>query len=261
MSITLSVLNDAINFPGMVFTRNAVLFQKRPTLDHLLAAAAKASEVGKGMAWFLGDIGLEIQDHARRENAMQAERNLAIAEKLSSDPKGNREKIRDLRAEAQLLKEDSGESFRATYCPTLEIDPGYWRNCVMLARFFPPSSRVGLLRNPEGVSPHGDSMRPEHYRVAMLAAGGAKGSRQQAEQWLQRAQTNGWRPSELRKQVSLANATARPPAKAPETNPFAELDAADAWCIAHPEQIDQAHRASLRVRWSALIRFVGEITG
>lgn len=262
-SAHLSPLNEAINVPGVVFTRNAVLFEKRQPIERLIALAKQAAGVGRSMAWFLGDIGLEIQEHARRSNADQAEKNLKQAEQLASDPKGNREKIRDLRADAQRLKEDSGESFRASYSGKLDIDDGYWRNCVMHARFFPPSTR----NEPRPVTrsdapPQAGPLLITHYAVAMKAAGGAKGSLAKAQAWLEKAASHGWTPSELRKQVNLSLATAHPPSTPSEVNHFAALDAADAWAITNGErEIDPAHAPTLRTRWAALIAFLKKLEG
>ena len=95
----------------------------------------------------------------------------------------------------------------------------------------------------------------------MRGAGGAKGKLATAEQWIAQATKDALSAAELRKRVNLSLATSRPPPKAAEENPFSELDAADQWCIAHKgEQIGPDYLPALRVRWAALIEFVGKLT-
>lgn len=58
----LSIVNEAINVPGVAWKRNAVLFSEQQKVETLNKLASAALEVSGGAAWWLGDIGLALQE-------------------------------------------------------------------------------------------------------------------------------------------------------------------------------------------------------
>lgn len=249
---TLSVVNDAITIPGVAFKKNAVIFEKELPLDKLNALAANVAEMHGGTAWWLGDVGLAIQENNRRQNEVEAvkleaqcahlERELEHIEG-AGDRDDIKEKLKRLDGKIRELRADKGDAYRAGRAEILGIDPGYWANCVMICRYYPPSHRCEGLGIP-------------HHHLAMQAAGGAGSKVKDAQGWLKRAQENAWSASDMRKQINIERAAVSVN-HTPFANEWAPLDEADKWATSHRERAITPDAArALLTRWQSLIEFV-----
>lgn len=255
-SAALSVANSGIDVPGVAITRNACVFKKTLSLDQLNALAAHVTELQGGVAWWLGDVGLEIQARNREANEREAQDLDKKARRLERDLEHvegkEREELRDtlrmIEKRAAELRADKGDHYRAKHAEMLGIDAGYWANCVMVARFFAPSSR------DEGLS-------HMHHRVALYAAGGTEGKVADAVKWLRRAAKGNWSAADMRREVnqSLATAQKEPP---PMEDPFAELVPADRWAItakARVPKMSDDEAIKLFTMTQALREFLAEL--
>lgn len=107
MSIAqLSVVNAAIDIPGVAFKRNGVIFAKPVKLEGLNKMMAAIVEMEGGTSWWYGDIGLAISDRAAEEK--------------------------------------KGENYAVERAEILGISSGHWWDCVSVARFYPNSDRSEL---------------------------------------------------------------------------------------------------------------------
>ncbi len=206
MKSQLSIVNEAVMMPGVAFFANGIIFEKELTVEQLNQLSAKVAEMYSGMAWWLGDIGLAIQ-------------------------------------------QKKGDDYRRGRAQIIGIDEGHWANCVMVARFFPPSSR--------------DEGRGwKHHLEAMRGAGGAaKGELKKAINWLAVAKEHNWKVTEMRREVGLSLATIRPPTTRAEANPFEPIDRLDAWLGGKPTlpEISPADARNQLVRWQAIVEFVHQL--
>ncbi len=257
-SESLSVVAAGLTQSGVEWRRNAVVFSKTFSLEQLSGMAARVAELGDGFAWWLGDIGLEIQARHREANELEARKLDKKAAQLERDLEHVEGKERDEVRDALRMTEKKAAELRdpkgsaSWYSPeaseAMGIDDGYWRNCVMLCRFFKPSHR-------------NDSLKPKHHITAMYAAGGAGGKVSDATKWLKRAESESWSASELRKQVNLSLADA-PKEPAPLDDPFAELVPADRWAIQFRQKVpalSDADAIKLFTMTQALREFLAEL--
>lgn len=234
----------SVPLPGGVWTRREFVVFDGATEAQLCQAVRQMSALNLSSRWALGDLGMAIQERKRAEFAKQAKA-LRESAKRSEDAEHRGRLLK----QAEGLEGSRMDTYTRELADVLEISDGYWRDCVQLARFYPPSERSDA---------HG--ITPAHHHAAMKAAGGAGGKLATAQQWIAQATKDALTAAELRKKVNLSLATSRPPAKPAERNEFEALDAADQWAIAHkgllltPEQGEV-----LRVRWSALADFMARL--
>lgn len=230
--------------PGGVATKTAFIPLPGSTVEQLCASVRQVTTMEGALAWWLGDLGIELQERKRKQ--LSAEAAALRKEAAALDIKEPEAKERRRRLLEQAEEKETSGVIRYTdeLGEALKVDVGYWKNCVMLARFYEPSSR-------------GDGLTPKHYRVALTAVGGVNGDVRKAQAWLQTAQKEHLTASELRKQVNVTLATARPPAGAPEVDAYAALHEANRWCMAHKdERLTAQQRLFLLERFPALVAFV-----
>lgn len=216
--------------PNTRFEPNALIFTKPQSLEQLNRLAVGVSKLEGATAWWLGDIGLAIQDLKRAEFRAKNER----------DP---------LMTAADW--NDAADSYAYHYMSvdseTIGVDEGYWSNCIMLSRFFRSSQRC------EDLSVH-------HHRVAMLGAGGAKGEPKLARKWLETATEHGWSASELRRHVNLSLATHTPASAEPEVNRWKFLDEADREAVKAKDLVVPREAAvSMLTRFKAIVEFIDRL--
>lgn len=219
-----------INLIGGVATKNAFHVFDTATNEQLITTLNKVREMEGATAWWMGDIGLAIQERKRADLAGRAIELRDKAANLDGSVPDQADHKNRLLEEAEGLENGAEVSYRDEICRSLEIDPGYLANCVRLARFYPPSSR-------------GEGLKPKHFRVVQDYI---KQDREEAKQWLDRARENNWKASDLRKEIAKSKATAHPPETPPEKNEFEEITKADRWAMRFKETADdltsgQAH--------------------
>lgn len=176
-------------------TPTALAINPRATDRELAELGKTLAQVEGARQWWLGDYGIELQRRKRAEL----------------------KKLKPTLTDEQL--DAAASHYTHERAEALAIDPGSWRNCVMVARFYAPSFRHD--------GPHASFA---HHYTAMLATG-AHGDTKAAVAWVIKAIEREWSVSDLRRAIAEANATARPPEAPAEANPFAPLDEADHWAI------------------------------
>jgi hypothetical protein len=202
-----------VQMTGGVATRNAFHVFDSATNEQIIAAIGKVREMEGATAWWLGDLGLAIQQRKLDELASKAKELRARAESLDgSDPEQAAVK-NNLLEQAEDMENGAEIKYRDSICEAFGIDRGYWANCVSLARFYPPS-----LRN--------EGLTVEHHIAAMR---GAKRDGEKIQEVLKRAKINGQSAAELRKQLAEESASHRPPTSPPFPLDFSELGRADTW--------------------------------
>ena len=220
---------------GVHFEAHCVSFTTAQTLESLNKLAAGVCQVEGATAWWLGDIGLEI--YREKFGEYCANNPLPAVSPEAVKPQ------RDQEAQA------SAEEYLRARSEIIGCKDGYWQNCQALARFYPASLRVA-------------SLTVDHHRAAMVGAGGQElhadcEARRKAQEWLFKADSEGWTASELRRQVNLALATHTPPAGPPEQIPFEPLDEADKWAMKNREvKLERDSAQKLLTRFQALIEFL-----
>lgn len=216
--------------PNTRFEPNAVIFTKPQSLEQLNKLAAGVSKLEGATAWWLGDIGLAIQDAKRAEfKAANKKDKLITADDWNAA------------ADAYAREYTTGRA------DSIGVDDGYWWNCVLLCRFFPSSQRC------EGLSVH-------HHRVALIGAGGAKGDPRQAKKWLETAREHGWSASELRRHVNLSLATHTPATAEPEINRWKFMDEADREAVKTKDlEVPREAAVSLLTRFKAIVEFIDRL--
>lgn len=222
----LSIANAAISATGAAFLRNGVKFDRTLSLDQLSALAAAVTEMHGGTAWWYGDIGLEIQARNREANELKAQAEDARVKTLERELEHvegkERDDVRialhDAEARAAELRGDQCYHYLGNLSEALGIDSGYWRNCIMVARFFQSSCRH-------------DDLSINHHYEAIRGAGGVEGKMIDAKAWLTRAAESEWSVAELRKEINLSKMTAPLTPHPPFENEFEPLDAADKWAM------------------------------
>lgn len=211
--------------PDAQIKPNAIIFAEEPTLESLNQLAASIKEVEGGTAWWLGDIGLRIQDIKRREWIAA---NPTLTDELEREAGAARHAQAYTRGRAEILA----------------IDAGYWKNCVSIARFYEPSCR-------------NDRLSVAHHVAAMKGAGGAAGEKESALIWLEKAECNEWSASELRHHVNLSIAVHRNAEKAPLQQYYKALIAADDWAIKHQnDEINPSVAAAWLIQLQALVAYI-----
>lgn len=233
--------------PGGVATRTAFVPFEGATTEQLCSALRQVTKMDGALAWWLGDIGIELQERKRRDLAAEARRLRSEAAAIDVAEPEARPRRQKLLKDAEELETNGVIRYTDDVAEAQGVDKGYWNNCVMLARFYEPSSR-------------GEGLKPKHYRVALTAVGGVKGDRKKAQEWLERARSEHWEPSDLRKQVNVTLATARPPTTPPEVDLYAALHVAERWALAHGnDKLTPDQRLFLIERFPALIGFVEKL--
>lgn len=203
----------------------------------------------KCMAWEIGDRAIALQECKKAVLHAEAAELRARAGNCTDDQEGNVAR-RDLLTKADRLeKDDALSGYTRQLCEANHIDEGYVRNCVMLARFYPVSLRH-------------DTLLVEHHVVAMQAArkklGGGTSSGGTTESkgvgiaagWLSKAEQEGMKASELRRQANASLATHTPPAGPPEADPYTELTAFDEWSISHRATLATLTQSQCEHLWS-----------
>jgi hypothetical protein len=209
----------------------------------------RAAKLQKSAAWVLGDLAIAAQERKRRKLAVEA---VQLRDRANScdDTSEGIKTARDLRERAEKIETLGVVEYTSDLCTRYDVDAGTLKNNVMLCRFYEPSSR-------------NDGLKVEHHKVALIGAGGAgageKGIKK-AQAWLHEAAEEKLTAGELRKRVAMSLATAPKVKCAPVKLAYAELLAADKWCIAHlQDEIDSEIAASLVVSLDALIQFVDKV--
>lgn len=216
--------------PGARFDPNAVVFTKPQSLEQLNQLAAGVSKLEGATAWWLGDIGLAIQESRRAEfKAKNKKPPLVTADDWNTQ------------VEAYAREYTTGRA------EIIGIDDGHWHNCVMMARFFAPSARA------EGLS-------FRHHYEALSGAGGTKGDPKRAQKWLLSAREHGWSASELRRHVNLSLATHTPASAEPEVNRWKFMDEADREAVkAKDMTVPRDAAVSLLTRFKAIVEFIDRL--
>lgn len=216
--------------PNTRFEPNALIFTKPQSLEQLNRLAVGVSKLEGATAWWLGDIGLAIQDAKR-------------AEFKSRNKKSSLVTAQDFEAAADAFASE----YTTGRADAIGVDDGYWRNCVVLSRFFPASQRC------DGLSVH-------HHRVSLIGAGGAKGEPKLARKWLETATEHGWSASELRRHVNLSLATHTPASAEPEVNRWKFLDEADREAVKAKDLVVPREAAvSMLTRFKAIVEFIDRL--
>lgn len=242
---TLSACDEVVaQLPGGAATRTSFVVFDGATDRQLHEALSQIRKMSGALAWWLGDVGLVLQERKRTQLAKEA---IELRTRAAEVPDDESRVKADLLEKAQRLEECGVIEYTAEFCKAHDLDEGYFRQCVMISRFYDPSVRTNGLKY-------------EHHVVAMRAAGGARGEVKKAQQWLQTAEKAHWKAAELRREVNTA-AAGQKPAEAPqEANAFDELDAADQWALAHGRNVIHPDAAVLMLtRWEALFTFVDRI--
>jgi hypothetical protein len=212
-------------FPGGVWTATQFIVNHDASPSDLCESVKRLNRLNLCSQWALGDLGIALQDFRRA--ALDIESNDLISQAEGTEDSEHRQR---LLAKAKKL-EHAHIDYMRDLAKSLGVDDGHWRDCIQLARFFPPGERH-------------DTLYPHHHRVAMRAArrqsegeGAAIAPRGQAKArgaahaWLAEAVQHGYTTPQLRRKVNTALATAPAPKHPPEADPYAELNAADEWAI------------------------------
>lgn len=235
--------------PGVVCTRMCLTVFDAATDQQLHRAFSQITKMEKSVAWWLGDLGIAIQERKRRLLAREAAELRQMANDCTKDSEGIKA-ARGLNERAGRLEVSGVVEYTAEVCAAHNVDAGYLRNCVSLSRFYQPSQRC-------------DGLTVHHHRVAFLEGGQTStgaGEINKAVGWLNISREENLSVSELRKRMRMSGRTAFPPTTAPQSNEYKELDAADSWCIHNPiGVIDSARAQTLCVRWLALREWVGKL--
>ncbi len=237
-------ITPTIPLPGGVWTKTQFTIFDSATDDQLMQAAAQLYRMNVSAQWALGDIGLAIQERFRQVVLSKTREMNERAAKLESPAERA-----TLIAQASELESKQLPSYTDGIAEKLNIEAGYWRHCVLLARFYPPNERH-------------ESLTPAHHLVAMKGAGGAtRGSATKARPLLILAEKKEWGASELRRHVNSYLATSQPPKKwQPEPNRFKVGDAFDQWCIGNPPgSLSSEEKQLLVTRWQAAIAFIDSL--
>ncbi len=216
--MTIEVDDAAVlELPGIVATRTSLTVSASANDQQLIRAFAKLATMESAVSWWFGDLGIAMQERKRRFLTIEAANMRGRAAECADDTDGIKAK-RQLLERADKIENSGVVQYTSELCALHNVSEGYLRNCVMRARFFAPSHRS-------------DALKPKHHEIAMLAAGGAKGSLETAEKWLADAEARDLTPSELRKEVLLASAEHSQPDHAPEPLSYEALIAADKWAV------------------------------
>ncbi len=211
-----------VQLVGGVATRNAFVVFDTATTEQLVAALGKVKEMEGATAWWMGDIGLALQERKRAELAGKAAELRKRATELDgSDPEQVRAK-ENLIEQAEELENGAEIKYREQLAEAFAINAGYLANCVSLARFYPPSFRNEGLT----VAHHIEAMR------------GAKRDSQKIQEILKEAKDKGQTASEMRKELAEKNAVHRAPVAAAEAPSFTELAKADDWAKGFRTKLD-----------------------
>lgn len=206
-----------LQLPGIVATKTGLVVFESATEPQLQKAFGQIAKMNVSLAWWLGDLGLALQERKQRQLAKEAAALRTRANECTTDDAGMDAK-RQLLERAEKIETRGVIEYTRDLCAAHDISEGHVKDCVMLARFYQPSERS------DGLSPH-------HHNVAMVAAGGAKGDRTKAKQWLSEAKEQALSASELRKMVNLSRALPAEQATPPEPQNYEELVSADAWAM------------------------------
>jgi hypothetical protein len=210
-----------VSLAGGVATRNAFVVFDTATNEQLVTAMVKVREMEGATAWWLGDIGLALQDRRQAELAVKAAECRNKAAELDGSVPEQAAVKNGLLEQAEELENGAETKYRNELCAALDIDAGYLANCVSLARFYPPSSR-------------NEGLRVKHHVVAMNAA---KKDAGKAQQWLNEARSEGLAASDLRRRLAEAKAPYKAPETPPERFEFSELSRADEWAKRFREKV------------------------
>lgn len=215
----------SVDFPGGVWTAKQFIVDPNATMAELCESVKRLNRLNLCSQWALGDLGIALQDFRRA--AIDIEMNEFITQAEATQDAEHRQR---LLAKAKKL-EHAHVDYMRDLSKTLGVDDGHWRDCVQLARFYPPGERY-------------DTLYPHHHRVAMRAArrqvvgeGEVSSPRMQAKAkgaahaMLTEAEQRGDTVPDMRKRANTALATAPLPKHAPEADPYAALNAADEWAI------------------------------
>lgn len=216
----------SVDMPGGVWTAKQFAVNPNATTVDLCESVKRLNRLNLCSQWALGDLGIALQDFKRA--AIDIESSDLIAQAQATEDAEHRQR---LLAKAKKL-EHAHVDYMRDLAKSLGVDDGHWRDCVQLARFYPPGERY-------------DALYPHHHRVAMRAArrqvegeGGTSPNPRAlaktggtARAWLAEAEQHGYTASELRRKVNTILATAPAPKHAPEPDPYAVLNAADEWAI------------------------------
>lgn len=240
-----------LELPGIVATKTSLTVFDSATNQQLMAAFGQIAKMEKSVAWWLGDLGIALQERKRRELAVEATELRRRANDCSTDEDGLKT-ARDLRDRAEKIENRGEVEYTGELCEVYNVDSGYLRNCVSLCRSFLVSQRC-------------DSLTVNHHRVILNGLGGPdalkkESTRTLATKWLDEASEKNWRAPELRKHVAQSRAIFHKPAIAAEVNEFAELDSADVWARCHlNDELSSEQRGYGQTRWKALWEYLQKV--
>lgn len=210
-----------VSTPGGVATKNSFVVFEAATTEQLIAAVRQVNMMEGATAWWLGDLGIAIQDRKKEELLKQAAELRAKAAKLDGSVPETAAIKDDLLEQAEALETRKVLEYRTELAEKLDLDPGYWHNCVTLARFYQPAHRNAGLK-------------PKHHFVAMQYAGG---DLKKAKEWLAGAEEGHLAASELRKQLAEERAARTPPTPPSVDLSFTEMTKVDKWAGGFCERV------------------------
>jgi hypothetical protein len=238
----------AFHFPeGVVVSRTGLIIGDEVSDQDLHRAFSQTAKMEKSVAWWIGDLGIAIAERKRAPLVAKAAELRDRAKNCTDDEDG-------LRAARELrLQADRVEGGQVEYARELAeahgLNSTYIRDCVMLCRAIPGSSRT-------------DTLTPKHHHAALKAAGtqSTGSGLTKAVEWLNVAESEKLTAAALRKRVNQSLAEVRDPIKPAEENPYKLLDAADSWCIHNASTVyAKAVAANMLVRWQALVALVDNL--
>jgi hypothetical protein len=209
-----------ISLAGGVATRNAFVVFDGATTEQLVNAITRVREMEGATQWWLGDIGLALQDRKKKQLVSQAKELRAKASELDGSIPEQAKVKNELLEQAEEFENGAEIKYTAELCEALDIDVGYLKNCVSLARFYPPSCRH-------------DGLGIKHHAAAVTAS---NRDIQKAQQWLVTAHTERLSAPDLRKRGAEAKATYKTPELPPMALSYDELSRADAWASRFKEK-------------------------
>lgn len=232
----------SVTMPGGVWTPTEFVIFEGASVAQLQESVRRLSKLNISSQWAFGDLGLALQDRKRREIEPQIQALREQADSFdASEPEAKATKQRLL--DKAKAMENAPTQYTTDIADLLGVDDGHWRNCVVLARFYPPSKRF-------------DTLYPHHHLIAMRAArakigagvsnggggisigaGVEDGGGAIAREWLLQADQERLKGPEMRRRVNVALATAKPADTTPQRDEYAALTACDEWAIGYRSHV------------------------
>lgn len=204
-----------VSLAGGVATKNAFVVFDTATNEQLVGALMRVREMEGATQWWLGDIGLALQERKHRELAAKVQELRTKASEMDGSIPEQAAVKNDLLKQADALDNGAEVKYTAELCEALDIDVGYLKNCVSLSRFYPPSCRH-------------DGLGVKHHAVAMAAG---KMDANKAQQWLAKARAEHLGASDLRKVAAESVAIYKAPEAPALPLSYDELTRADKWAM------------------------------